>query len=85
MKAMINKVMTNIKARLFSKPYDIYKEEIVKNSDKRKTSNGYYIYNDELYYGNRFFVFFESAVAIYGKLYEQKQREADYEIEEMNL
>lgn len=39
----------NIKARFLAKRYDIYKEQIVE-----KGNDGYFIYNDKIYYGNRF-------------------------------
>jgi hypothetical protein len=48
-------MIENIKARVFCKPFDIYKEDITSNS------NGYYIYNGVIYYGCRFFVFIVSA------------------------
>jgi hypothetical protein len=48
-------MIENIKARIRAKRYDIYKEEIVKRGN-----NGYFIYNNKIYYGNRFLVFFYS-------------------------
>lgn len=52
----MNNIIENIKARFKAKRYDIYKQQIVK-----KGNNGYFIYNDTIYYGNRFLVFFYSA------------------------
>jgi hypothetical protein len=49
----------NIKARIHSKPFDIYKEEI--DPKRKKDGNsGYYIYGRTIYYGNPFLVFFKS-------------------------
>jgi hypothetical protein len=48
-------MIENIKARLFAKRYNIWKEEI--DSSHKE---GYFIYNDVIYFGNRFFVFFVS-------------------------
>jgi hypothetical protein len=48
-------ILENIKARFKAKPYDIYKQKIVK-----KGNEGYFIYNNKIYFGNRFFVFFYS-------------------------
>lgn len=42
----------NIKARFFAKPFDIFKEEVVKFGN-----DGYYIYQGVIYYGNRFGIF----------------------------
>lgn len=52
---MIQDLKENIKARFKAKRYDIYKEQVVK-----KGNDGYFIYNDTIYYGNRFLVFFKS-------------------------
>jgi hypothetical protein len=52
---MLHDLKENIKARFKAKRYDIWKEQVVeKGNDK------YFIYNDKIYYGNRFFVFFYS-------------------------
>lgn len=51
----MNDFIENIKARFKAKRYDIYKEEIVE-----KGNDGYFLYNDNIYYGNRFGVFFFS-------------------------
>jgi hypothetical protein len=48
-------MIENIKARLFAKRYNIWKEEI--DSTHKE---GYYIYNDVIYFGNRLGVFFIS-------------------------
>lgn len=48
-------MIENIKARLFAKRFNILKEEIDAN-DKE----GYFIYNKQIYFGNRFFVFIKS-------------------------
>jgi hypothetical protein len=48
-------MIKNIKARLFAKRYNIWKEEI--DSTHKE---GYYIYNDVIYFGNRLGVFFIS-------------------------
>jgi hypothetical protein len=48
-------MIENIKARLFAKRFNIWKEEIDAN-DKE----GYFIYNKQIYFGNRFFVFIKS-------------------------
>ena len=50
-------IIENIKARIYGKPYNIYTEKIEPNN----RFSGDFIYNDTLYYGNRFFVFFYSA------------------------
>lgn len=42
-------MIENIKARLFAKRFNILKEEIDAN-DKE----GYFIYNKQIYFGNRF-------------------------------
>jgi hypothetical protein len=49
-------ILDNIKARFKAKPYNIYKQEIVK-----KGNEGYFIYNDKIYFGNRFLFFFYSS------------------------
>lgn len=51
----LNIIKENIKARFKAKPYNIYTEKIC-----HKGNNHYFIYNDKLYYGNRFFIFFYS-------------------------
>ena len=48
-------MLENIKARIYAKPYDIYKEEVVKSGNE-----GYYLYNDTIYYGLRWLVFIVS-------------------------
>jgi hypothetical protein len=48
-------MIENIKARLFAKRFNIWKEEIDVN-DKE----GYFIYNKQIYFGKRFFIFFKS-------------------------
>jgi hypothetical protein len=48
-------MIENIKARLFAKRFNIWKEKIDVN-DKE----GYFIYNKQIYFGNRFFIFFKS-------------------------
>jgi hypothetical protein len=50
----------NIKARFLAKRYDIYKEQIIE-----KGNDGYFIYNDKIYYGNRFGVFIYSQLNRY--------------------
>ena len=49
-------MIENIKARIYAKPFDVYKEEVV------KSGNGeYYLYNGVIYYGCRWWVFFISS------------------------
>lgn len=48
-------MIENIKARFKAKPYCIYRNEIVSEGN-----DGYFLYNNKLYYGNRFLVFFLS-------------------------
>lgn len=48
-------MIENIKARLFANKFDIYRECIVE-----KDNDGYFIYNNIIYYGSRFGVFFKS-------------------------
>lgn len=48
-------MIENIKARLFAKRFNIWKEEIDVNHKE-----GYFIYNKQIYFGNRFFIFFKS-------------------------
>ena len=59
MKELLNtlfaKLPKNIRARFKAKRFDIYKEKIVKSGNE-----GYFIYEDTIYYGNRWSVFFES-------------------------
>ena len=49
-------MLQNIKARLFAKPFCVWKEKVVK-----KGNDKYYLYNGTIYYGNRLFVFFKSS------------------------
>ena len=51
----MDSILENIKARIHAKRYDIYKEVIV-----RKGNDGYFLYNDTIYFGNRFGVFLYS-------------------------
>lgn len=53
-------MINNIKARIYSKRWRIYKEEIVKIGN-----DGYFMYNGCIYYGNRFCVFFRSNQLIF--------------------
>jgi hypothetical protein len=50
-------MLEKLKARFLSKPYDVYNEKVVKSG-----SDGYYIYNRTIYYGNRWFVFIVSCM-----------------------
>jgi len=54
----MKQLIENIKARIYAEPYNIYSEKIENNTIK---INGYFIYNNTIYYGNRFLVFFYSA------------------------
>lgn len=49
-------MLENIKARIYAKPYDIYKEQVVRSGNE-----GYYLYNDTIYYGLRWLVFIVSS------------------------
>jgi hypothetical protein len=48
-------MIENIKARFKAKRFNIWTEEI-----DLKNREGYFIYNGDVYYGNRFGVFFRS-------------------------
>jgi hypothetical protein len=53
-------MLENIKARLFGKKYNIWTEKIDPNRRADTLLGGDFVYNGTIYYGNRYFVFFES-------------------------
>jgi hypothetical protein len=53
-------MIENIKARFKSKRFNIWTEEIDLNN-----SEGYFIYNGHVYFGNRFGVFFKSSQILF--------------------
>lgn len=63
-------MLKNLQARFYGKPFDIFKEVVVKSS-----SNRYYLYNDVIYHGCRWGVFFVSAQNIWYKINKMKEAE----------
>ena len=54
-------LIQNIKARIYAKKFNIWTERVDKNRKPDTFMSGDYIYKGQLYYGNRFFIFFYSA------------------------
>jgi len=57
-------MIENIKARIYCKKYNIHTGQIDANRKEDcilGVLSGYYIYNNVIYYGNRFIYFFVSA------------------------
>ena len=54
-------MIENIKARFYSKRFNIWTEKVDPNNRE-----GYYIYNGKIYFGNRWFIFFESCQQLFG-------------------
>lgn len=51
-------MIKNIKARLFAEPFNIYTKMVT----EEKFNGDYYIYQNTIYYGNKFGVFIKSAL-----------------------
>jgi len=60
-------MIENIKARFKSKRFNIWTEEIDLNN-----SEGYFIYNNHMYFGNRFGVFFKSSQILFKNIVNEK-------------
>jgi len=65
-------MLENIKARIYGKPFDIYKEEVVKVGNQ-----GYYLYNGVIYFGCRWLIFIVSSQ---NRWYQERQFSKWYEV-----
>tara|TARA_R110000787_G_scaffold60240_1_gene136704 strand:+ start:906 stop:1106 length:201 start_codon:yes stop_codon:yes gene_type:complete len=54
-------MIENIKARFNCKRFNVWTEQEDANRKRDDIINGDYIYNETLYYGNPFFIFFKSS------------------------
>jgi len=57
-------MLEHLKARLFAKRFNIWTEEVDESNKE-----GYFIYNGNLYFGNRYLVFFRSYQILYKDIY----------------
>ena len=69
-------MLENIKARIYAKPYDIYKEQVVGSKNE-----GYYLYNNTIYYGLRWLVFIVSSQ---NSWYQEKKFMKEFRIRQDN-
>jgi hypothetical protein len=62
-------MIENIKARFKAKRFNIWTEQADPSNRE-----GYYFYNGKVYFGNRWFVFFESCQPLFGDWYKQNDK-----------
>ncbi len=59
-------MIENIKARLYAKRFNIWTEKVDPSNRE-----GYFIYKDKIYFGNRWFVFFESCQTLFSDYFNE--------------